>query len=43
MAEITAPMVKDLRDRTGAGMADCKRALVESGGDPEAAQDWLRK
>ncbi len=43
MAEITAALVKDLRDKTGAGMMDCKRALNESGGDVEAAVDWLRK
>ncbi len=43
MAEITAALVKDLRERTGAGMMDCKRALTESGGDMEAAIDWLRK
>ena len=43
MAEITATMVRDLRDATGAGMMDCKKALVESGGDMEAAIDWLRK
>lgn len=43
MAEITAAMVRDLRDATGAGMMDCKKALVESGGDMEAAIDWLRK
>jgi elongation factor Ts len=42
MAEITAAMVKDLRDRTGAGMMDCKKALTESGGDMEGAVDWLR-
>jgi elongation factor Ts len=42
MAEITAAMVRDLRDKTGAGMMDCKKALVESGGDTEAAIDWLR-
>ncbi len=42
MAEITAPMVKDLRDRTGAGMMDCKKALNETQGDTEAAVDWLR-
>jgi elongation factor Ts len=40
---ITAPMVKELRDQTGAGMMDCKAALSESGGDLEAAVDWLRK
>jgi len=43
MAEITAGMVRDLRDATGAGMMDCKKALVETGGDMEAAIDWLRK
>lgn len=43
MTEITAGMVKDLREKTGAGMMDCKRALTEAGGDVEAAVDWLRK
>jgi elongation factor Ts len=43
MAEITAALVKELRDKTGAGMMDCKRALGDSGGDIEAAVDWLRK
>jgi elongation factor Ts len=43
MAEITAAMVRDLRERTGAGMMDCKKALTESNGDMEAAIDWLRK
>jgi elongation factor Ts len=43
MAEITAALVKELRDKTGAGMMDCKRALTETGGDLEAAVDWLRK
>lgn len=43
MAEITATMVKDLREKTGAGMMDCKKALVETNGDMEAAVDWLRK
>ena len=43
MATITAGMVKDLRDRTGAGMMDCKDALAQNGGDIEAAVDWLRK
>ena len=43
MAAVTANMVKDLRDKTGAGMMDCKSALTESGGDMEAAVDWLRK
>jgi len=43
MANISAAMVKDLRDKTGAGMMDCKAALAETGGDVEAAVDWLRK
>ncbi len=43
MPEITAALVKDLRDKTGAGMMDCKRALTDVGGDTEAAIDWLRK
>jgi elongation factor Ts len=43
MATVTANMVKDLRDKTGAGMMDCKSALTEAGGDMEAAVDWLRK
>ncbi len=43
MANITAAMVKDLRDKTGAGMMDCKAALGETSGDMEAAIDWLRK
>jgi elongation factor Ts len=43
MATITAAMVKDLRESTGAGMMDCKAALTETGGDIQAAQDWLRK
>jgi elongation factor Ts len=42
MAEITAAMVKDLRERSGAGMMDCKKALGETNGDIEAAIDWLR-
>jgi elongation factor Ts len=42
MAEITAAMVKDLRERSGAGMMDCKKALNETNGDIEAAIDWLR-
>jgi elongation factor Ts len=42
MTEITAGMVKDLREKTGAGMMDCKSALQESKGDMEAAVDWLR-
>jgi elongation factor Ts len=43
MTEITATMVKDLREKTGAGMMDCKKALAEANGDMEAAIDWLRK
>ena len=43
MANVTAAMVKDLREKTGSGMMDCKTALNESGGDIEAAVDWLRK
>ncbi len=42
MAEITAATVKELRERTGAGMMDCKKALNETQGDMEAAIDWLR-
>ncbi|HVL79121.1 MAG TPA: translation elongation factor Ts [Sphingomicrobium sp.] len=42
MAEITAAAVKELRERTGAGMMDCKKALAETSGDMEAAVDWLR-
>ena len=43
MTNVTAAMVKDLREKTGAGMMDCKTALSETGGDTEAAIDWLRK
>jgi elongation factor Ts len=43
MATITAGLVKELREKTGAGMMDCKNALNETGGDVEAAIDWLRK
>ena len=43
MANITAQMVKELRESTGAGMMDCKAALSETNGEMEAAQDWLRK
>ncbi len=43
MATISAAMVKDLREKTGAGMMDCKNALNETAGDVEAAVDWLRK
>ncbi len=42
MAEITAALVKELREKTGVGMMDCKKALAETGGDLEAAVDWLR-
>ena len=42
MAEITASLVKELREKTGAGMMDCKKALGEVGGDLEKAVDWLR-
>lgn len=43
MAEITAAMVKELREKTGAGMMDCKKALAETNGDIAAAADWLRE
>ena len=43
MAEITASLVKELRDKTGAGMMDCKKALVDNEGDLEAAMEFLRK
>jgi elongation factor Ts len=43
MANITSHMVKELREQTGAGMMDCKGALTETGGDMQAAVDWLRK
>jgi len=43
MADISASLVKSLREKTGAGMMDCKRALAENGADMEAAIDWLRK
>src|SRR6185503_16477056 len=43
MAEISATMVKELRETSGAGMMDCKAALVENQGDMQAAIDWLRK
>ena len=42
MADITAASVKELRERTGAGMMDCKKALTENGGEMEASVDWLR-
>ncbi len=41
--KISAALVKELREKTGAGMMDCKKALTESGGDPEKAADWLRQ
>jgi elongation factor Ts len=43
MAKVSAQMVKELRDQTGAGMLDCKAALEEAGGNLESAVDWLRK
>jgi elongation factor Ts len=43
MAEITAALVKELREKSGAGIMDCKKALTENAGDLEAAIDWLRK
>lgn len=43
MAEITAALVREMREATGAGMMDCKKALTETNGDKEAAIDWLRK
>ena len=43
MAEISAKLVKQLRDKTGAGMMDCKKALIESDGDMEKAMEWLRQ
>lgn len=43
MADVTAAQVKELREKTGAGMMDCKKALNEVGGDMDAAVDWLRK
>src|SRR3981189_2995093 len=43
MAEVAAALVKELRDRTGAGMMDCKRALGDSGGEIESGGAWRRK
>ena len=43
MAEITASLVKELRERTGAGMMECKKALTENNGDLETSAEWLRK
>lgn len=42
MAAITASLVKELREQSGAGMMDCKKALTETDGDLDAAIDWLR-
>jgi len=41
--EISAKMVKELRERTGAGIMDCKKALAETNGDQDKAIEWLRK
>ena len=43
MTEITASLVKELRERSGAGMMECKKALTENGGNTDAAIEWLRK
>ena len=43
MAEVTATLIKDLRERTGAGMSDCKKALTETAGDLDKAIDYLRR
>ena len=43
MAQVSAQLVKQLREKTGIGMGDCKKALEETGGDIEKAEDWLRK
>src|SRR5437764_5755875 len=43
MGDVSAALVSELRKTTGAGMLDCKNALVESGGDVETAKEWLRK
>ena len=43
MAEVTAKLIQELREKTAAGMLDCKKALIENNGDLEAAADWLRK
>ncbi|MDP6192871.1 MAG: translation elongation factor Ts [Prochlorococcus sp.] len=43
MADVSAKLVKDLRDKTGAGMMDCKKALAETGGDMTKASEWLRQ
>ncbi len=43
VSQVSASTVKELRDKTGAGMMDCKKALAENGGDMEASVEWLRK
>ncbi len=43
MAEISAKVVKELRDKTGAGMMDCKKALIENDGDITKSMEWLRQ
>jgi elongation factor Ts len=43
MAEVTAAAVKELREKTGAGMMDCKKALTETQGDMSKAEEWLRQ
>jgi len=43
MADISAKLVKELRDKTGAGMMDCKKALMENEGNMEISIEWLRK
>ena len=43
MSNISAQLVKELRERSGAGMMECKKALVENNGDIEIAMEWLRK
>ncbi|MBP9999829.1 MAG: elongation factor Ts [Proteobacteria bacterium] len=43
MAEVTAKLIQELREKTAAGMLDCKKALIENNGDIDAAADWLRK
>ena len=43
MAAITSELIKELRERTAAGMLDCKKALTENDGDMDASIDWLRK
>jgi elongation factor Ts len=43
MADISAQLVKELRERSGAGMMECKKALVENNGEIDVAMEWLRK